>query len=292
LPKVIIAYSTAEEANLAFLALDLIEIRKGFNLRVKFNNQQSGTNTENSKSKRKAERKRKFNHDTSAVEGRDDYMENDTAPSPDKSANCATRIKRDGKDPYSDAKLGGDGGRDRQHQRKRQDRGGGRGAGMGAGGGGGGGGSTGRPKAVQVTPAQTGMPYMSPDDDNKEADDDGKSSAKGIQNLGNTCYLSASLHLLFSIPNFIADLYKKYVEQTSSSSTGGKKMPLTKALLEVAAAIGVLADEDTNKGSFLPPGVAVAGNTKLLSSGGGSTLAVNPAALKKQMDVCTDKFVG
>ena len=35
----------------------------------------------------------------------------------------ATRIKRDGKDPCSDAKLGGDGGRDRQHQRKRQDRG-------------------------------------------------------------------------------------------------------------------------------------------------------------------------
>ncbi len=114
----------------------------------------------------------------------------------------------------------------------------------------------------------------------------------GIQNLGNTCYLSASLQALFSIPHFIADLYKTYVEQASSSSIGGKKLPLTKALLELAAAIGILADEDTNKGSFLPPEVAVAGNKTWLWSGGGSTLAVNPAALKKQMDVLTDKFVG
>jgi len=69
-------------------------------------------------------------------------------------------------------------------------------------------------------------------------------------------------------------------------------MPLTKALLEVAAAIGVLTDDDTKKCIILSPEVAVAGNKKLLSSGGGSTLAVNPAALKKQMDVLTDKFVG
>ena len=69
-------------------------------------------------------------------------------------------------------------------------------------------------------------------------------------------------------------------------------MPLTKALLEVAAAIGVLTDDDTKKCIILSPEVAVAGNKKLFSSGGGSTLAVNPAALKKQMDVLTDKFVG
>ena len=67
-------------------------------------------------------------------------------------------------------------------------------------------------------------------------------------------------------------------------------MPLTKALLEVAVAIGVLDNEDIKKCIILPP--EVAGNKKLLSSGSGSSLAVNPAALKKQMDVLTDKFVG
>jgi hypothetical protein len=115
-------------------------------------------------------------------------------------------------------------------------------------------------------------------------------SIPGIQNLGNTCYLSASLQALFSIPQFIADLYKTYVAHSSSSSTGGKEMPLTKALLEVAVAIGVLDNEDIKKCIILPP--EVAGNKKLLSSGSGSSLAVNPAALKKQMDVLTDKFVG
>jgi DNA-directed RNA polymerase subunit M/transcription elongation factor TFIIS len=97
-------------------------------------------------------------------------------------------------------------------------------------------------------------------------------SIPGIRNLGNTCYLSASLQALFSIPQFITDLYKTY----AALSEGNKKMPLTKALLGVAVDIGVLID-----------------NLQLLSSGSGSTMAAaNPAALKKQMDVLTDKFIG
>ena len=60
-PKVIIKFSTEEEAEQARQVLDKFEIVKGFYLRVIFNRQWHGTNTENSKSRRKAERKRKFN---------------------------------------------------------------------------------------------------------------------------------------------------------------------------------------------------------------------------------------
>ena len=97
----------------------------------------------------------------------------------------------------------------------------------------------------------------------------------GLQNLGNTCYLSVSLQTLFSIPDFIMDLYKTYTVQSSA----GKKLPLTQALLEVATAIGVLNEAET-KGR-IDPKVA---RTRV---GVG-----NPVALKKQMDVLTDKFAG
>ncbi len=117
-------------------------------------------------------------------------------------------------------------------------------------------------------------------------------SIPGIQNLGNTCYLSASLQAIFSIPQFIADLYTTYAAQSSSSSTAGKNMPLTKALLEVAAAVGVLTNNDINRSIALSSEMSVTGNTKLLSTRGGSTLDVNPAALKNQMDVLTNDFIG
>ena len=60
-PKVIIKFSTKEEAEQARQVLDKFEIVKGFYLRVRFNCQWHGTNTENSKSRKKAERERKFN---------------------------------------------------------------------------------------------------------------------------------------------------------------------------------------------------------------------------------------
>ena len=100
----------------------------------------------------------------------------------------------------------------------------------------------------------------------------------GIQNLGNTCYLSVSLQTLFSIPQFIVDLNKTYELQSSL----GKKLPLTKALLEVATAINVLDEKDAPKD--INPESA---RTRWLNK-----LAANPVALKKQMDVSTDKFVG
>jgi len=101
----------------------------------------------------------------------------------------------------------------------------------------------------------------------------------GIQNLGNTCYLSVSLQTLFSIPQFIVDLNKTYEVQSSM----GKKLPLTKALLEVATAIDVLDEKDTAKSDINPESA----RTRWLNK-----LAGNPVALKKQMDVLTDKFVG
>jgi hypothetical protein len=101
-------------------------------------------------------------------------------------------------------------------------------------------------------------------------------SIPGIQNLGNTCYLSVSLQTLFGIPRFLCDLYKMYNVECIK-----KDMPLTKSLLEVAVAIGVVPEEQMPK---IDGSVA---KSKLLS-----TKAANPSALKKQMDVLTDKFVG
>ena len=107
-------------------------------------------------------------------------------------------------------------------------------------------------------------------------------SIPGIQNLGNTCYLSASLQTLFSIPQFLLDLYKTYETETTQHS-GAKKMPLTCALLEIATAIGVLRQEDV---PLIDPGEAKKNNKFA------TVKAANPTALKKQMDALTDKFAG
>ena len=98
----------------------------------------------------------------------------------------------------------------------------------------------------------------------------------GIQNLGNTCYLSVSLQILFGIPDFLRDLYKIYDAESSK-----KDMPLTQALLQVAVAIGVIPENEMPK---IDSGMA---KSKLMTN-----KAANPSALKKQMDVLTDKFVG
>lgn len=110
----------------------------------------------------------------------------------------------------------------------------------------------------------------------RESEEPTKPIIPGIQNLGNTCYLSASLQTLFGIPNFLKDLYSMYNAEHSK-----KDMPLTKALLEVAVAIGVIPEEN------MPKIDASVAKSKLLNS-----KAANPSALKKQMDVLTDKFVG
>jgi len=112
--------------------------------------------------------------------------------------------------------------------------------------------------------------------DNEEEEADDKPKIPGIQNLGNTCYLSASLQTLYSIPQFLHKLYKSF-EVLSTT----KDLPLTTALLEVALTIGALKEEDV---PLISPDTA---RSTLLSS-----KAANPSALKKQMDVLTDKFTG
>ena len=108
-------------------------------------------------------------------------------------------------------------------------------------------------------------------------------SIPGVQNLGNTCYLSASLQTLFSIPDFISDLYKTYA--TFATTTPGKKMPLTQALLEVAVVIGVVKNEDA---PLISPDVAKGKSINNKAA----YVAAEPVQLKKQMDVLTNKFAG
>jgi hypothetical protein len=110
----------------------------------------------------------------------------------------------------------------------------------------------------------------------KDSEEPEKPPIPGIQNLGNTCYLSASLQTLFGMPDFLKDLYKMY-----DAEFGKKVMPLTKALLEVAVAIDVIPENE------MPKIDARTAKSKLLN-----TRAANPSALKKQMDLLTDKFVG
>jgi hypothetical protein len=110
----------------------------------------------------------------------------------------------------------------------------------------------------------------------KTSDENDKPKLPGIQNLGNTCYLSASLQILYSIPQFLHELYKSYAELTFT-----KGLPLTRALLEVAVTIGALKESDA---PMVSPDVA---RSTLLNS-----KAANPSALKKQMDVLPDMFVG
>ena len=112
--------------------------------------------------------------------------------------------------------------------------------------------------------------------DNDEEEEDDKPKIPGIQNLGNTCYLSASLQTLYSIPEFLGKLYTSYEELSAT-----KDLPLTTALLEVALTIGALKQED------VPLISSTTAQSTLLSS-----KAANPSALKTQMDVLTEKFAG
>ena len=120
-------------------------------------------------------------------------------------------------------------------------------------------------------------PVLVDDDHNLKGDGaSATTTVPGIQNLGNTCYLSASLQTLFSVPNFIENLYKIYKTQYPA-----KDLPLTRSLLEAAKAVGVLSEESA------PDISSEAAQSKLLTS-----TAANPGELKKQMDVLTNKFAG
>lgn len=122
----------------------------------------------------------------------------------------------------------------------------------------------------------SGATLIEDQNDNTDEEQDDKPKIPGIQNLGNTCYLSASLQTLYSIPQFLHRLYQSYEELHNL-----KELPLTTALLEVAVTIGALKEVDV---PLISPDVA----RSTLST----SKAANPSALKKQMDVLTEKFAG
>ena len=82
----------------------------------------------------------------------------------------------------------------------------------------------------------------------------------GILNIGNTCYISAAVQLLLSIPQFIFKLSNWY-EKLSPK----RDLPLTKALLKIALTMGVLKQENVPQSK--PP----------------CPEAADPSALKKLM---------
>lgn len=99
-------------------------------------------------------------------------------------------------------------------------------------------------------------------------------SVPGMNNLGNTCYLSASIQILFGLPDFISDLYETYNSQREKYPN--KKMLLTKAVLAMAVASGVLDEEGIMS----------------VSVGRARELAADPTELKAQVDILTKKFLG
>lgn len=99
-------------------------------------------------------------------------------------------------------------------------------------------------------------------------------NATGIRNLGNTCYLSASVQALFTTPHFLLDLCNIY-----NANCMKKDMPLSRALLEIATDAGLVPHLSTSDAS----------SVKQKFHG---TKAVFPITLKKQIDLKSKKYVG
>jgi len=104
-------------------------------------------------------------------------------------------------------------------------------------------------------------------------------SLPGIKNIGNSCYIAASLHLLFGSPHWIELLYAAYAECYLSRYFGKSMLPLTRSFLEIAVFIGVLKKEDA---------LCIGPN----HARDHSTQAANPSLLKQHLDLCTQDFKG
>lgn len=94
----------------------------------------------------------------------------------------------------------------------------------------------------------------------------------GIQNIGNTCYLSASLQALLSSRHFLLHLRR------IQSATPKRTLPLTEILLNIAAAIKAVPCSNDS--------------TPDESCASHNINAVHPQSLKDHMDLLTDKFKG
>lgn len=96
----------------------------------------------------------------------------------------------------------------------------------------------------------------------------------GIHNPGYLCYINAILQVLFTFPEFIEDLCIEFHKKYSPV----KKMPLIKALLEIAVTIGVINEKNA-------PRISIR-RTRGVAKG------ASPLGLKHQMDLVTEQFHG
>lgn len=102
-------------------------------------------------------------------------------------------------------------------------------------------------------------------------------SFQGIMNLKNTCYIAASLQLLFCLPRFIVNLNKRYKEVYAAHHVETKKpkLPLTRAVLELAVSVGTLSID-----------------SKASGVDASSSSPANPSALKDRIDALMKNFHG
>jgi hypothetical protein len=107
-------------------------------------------------------------------------------------------------------------------------------------------------------------------------------SFQGIMNLKNTCYIAASLQLLFCLPQFIVNLNKRYEEVYAAHvETKNSKLPLTRAVLELAVSVGTLSKDEAKCICSKASGVDAS-----------SSSPANPSALKERIDALMENFHG